>query len=104
MEQHGFIIEHECPICGKTFVTTSEWVYKRGSGHRVTYLCSYKHMRQWDDEHKRKPGKNESPYKDQIIELLNKGLSQAKVAETLGINVNTVKYHAYKSGAGRRRA
>ena len=36
-----------CPVCGKEFLPTEEWVYKR-AGKR---LCSYTCMRKYDKEH-----------------------------------------------------
>ena len=42
-----FLHDKICPICGKSFViTTSEWIYKRDNGKKLTYFCSWKCMRE----------------------------------------------------------
>lgn len=30
-----------CPVCGKDFWMTSEWMFRRGSGTDLKLFCSY---------------------------------------------------------------
>lgn len=38
----------KCLICGKEFLPTTGYVYKRVSEEKTVYFCRYNHMREWD--------------------------------------------------------
>ena len=50
MEEHRRI----CPVCGKEFWSSAEWIYKHGNGTTLKWFCSWKCARQ--DEKERKNG------------------------------------------------
>ena len=100
--EHGYLIEHDCQQCGKQFIPTSMWVYKRTKGNVIKYFCSWHCLKEWDEAHVKKnckPGK----HKDEIIELLESGMSRAKVAEQLGVSVPMVAYYAVAYDVGRHK-
>lgn len=39
--EYRLFIEHKCPICGKLFYPTDEWVYNNGITHQPKKVCSY---------------------------------------------------------------
>lgn len=71
-----------CPVCGKEFWTTSQWLYRRGSGNDLTYYCSYKCMRARD--------KTRMTKTDKIRQAIRDGLSDSEIVKLLGVPLEKV--------------
>ena len=47
------LYKHKCKICGNTFESRADYVYKRGSDHNYIWFCSYHCMRNYDRRKKK---------------------------------------------------
>ena len=89
--------ERICPICGKEFWARPEHVYKRTRWGITVYLCSWHCLNEWDAGHKPKPThKAICERKDEIIEMVNKGMNSVQIGKVLGVAPQTVRYHIVK--------
>ena len=55
------LFPHKCAVCGKRFEAHVEHVYKTGwKGHKVTWFCSYRCMREFQKRRERTAGQMNS--------------------------------------------
>ncbi len=77
-------IESVCPICGKVFFPTPEWVYNDGKGSKVcSYHCSLEAERRSkaSSSHKSYRGAPVEPDRDQkIVKLAKEGIPLTEIA------------------------
>ena len=88
MEKLG-LYHRKCKQCGKHFECRIEYAYKRPKktdNSTFHYFCSYKCVRAYDAENARKP----TPKQQEILTLLNRGMSLKEVGETVGVNASRV--------------
>ena len=45
-----------CPVCGKSFICKepNKWTYRKYGDSKRNYFCSWKCMRKWEEERKKK--------------------------------------------------
>lgn len=85
--------EKKCPICGKLFMARPEYVYKRVTKNRVNYMCSWKCLNMYDDEHDRRKGRKPNQNViDEIKRLAKEGRTAGQISDELGVNVRRVRY------------
>jgi len=93
-------ITKECPVCGKQFVILYPhlWAYKRGAGKNgsARYFCSWKCLRELDNEGERKRGnvricKEEN--EKEAIRIFLEGGDHLKYLKDLGIKAPSVKWY-----------
>ena len=93
-------ITKKCPVCGKQFVILYPhlWAYKRGAGKNgsTRYFCSWKCLRELDNEKERKCGnvrictdENEK----EAIRIFLEGGDHLKYLKDLGIKAPSVKWY-----------
>ena len=90
--EHITFPEHKCPICGKTFIPTMQWAYKR----RETYFCSWGCKRK--DEAKHPPGdaagwkkKITQAQKYEVYNRLLRGEKCMDIVDEMNVSVYAVK-------------
>jgi YHS domain-containing protein len=79
--------ERQCPVCGKTFIATAEWVYRRGGASMEHIFCSYKCLRKFDGS---KPTKAET--RERVIQAIKDGLTTKEICLLVGTDYNKVLY------------
>ena len=86
---YGFFgSEHECPVCGKTFIRPNDqWQYVRYSGNRQLWMCSWRCYRKWDDTHG-----NKIERREKILQAIRDGLNTAEIARLLGESASKIDY------------
>lgn len=67
--------QRRCPICGKEFWASREWVYKKGYDHDMKYYCSWTCYRR----------KTRTTVYDRIAQAFRDGLSDAEIVRVLGV-------------------
>lgn len=85
-QNDSFMAEHKrkCPVCGKVFWASAEWVYKKGYSHCMRVYCSWKCLRQEE--------KDKTPLKDKIDRAILDGLTNAEIKELLGVTQHQIDY------------
>ena len=81
--------EKKCGRCGKEFLATSEWVYKKG----CKYYCSWGCYRA-GEKSKETPAER----REKIIQAINDGLNVNEIATLLGVDKSMVVYWQNKLG------
>jgi len=84
--------EKSCARCGKPFIVHSEWAFKRVANGRK-YFCSYKCMREWENERGSKAERRE-----RIIQAINDGLTTNEIVSLLNVDHSAVNYWRRKLG------
>ena len=84
--EHSCFTESTCPVCGKSFFPTPEWVYNTGiySGGILRRVCSYKcHLKARDKQKgKREIDKEMRELRDREIYMLyREGVEHTELAE-----------------------
>jgi len=73
-----------CPICGKEFWSTAQWVYRRGYPDRMRWFCSWKCMR--------KDEKSRMTISDRINQAIRDGLNDAEIKKLLGVTQRQIDF------------
>ena len=82
--------ERKCPICGEAFILRSEeWAYKRMSGNRTKYFCSWHCLQEFVQDHS---GTVAVERWKNLIELIKRGMTVSEIVRTTGIEKSKVKY------------
>ena len=86
LQAEAFMSEHKrkCPVCGKTFWSSAEWVYKRNYGKNQRVYCSYKC--------KRSEEKENMTIGDKINQAIRDGLTDAEIKRVLGVTQRQIDY------------
>ena len=89
--------EWKCPICGKIFLANEPWGYARNKRK----MCSWTCLRKYDAKSRRERSTQHIGDKEraEIMVLLKEGLKPQKVADTVGVTIQTVIYYQKKIGA-----
>lgn len=85
--------ERICPICGKEFLPTPDWLFR--NTRRSLWFCSYSCKRKFDTDANNAPkkrGRLSEEKKQFLIKLLKNGFTIKEVATELRISVDTVRY------------
>jgi len=82
--------ERKCPICGGVFILGGEnWAYKRVSGHKTMYFCSYGCLGKFE---KTRPKKVAKGQREDMIRMLKEGKGISEIVRTLGVERSKVIY------------
>ena len=91
--------ERRCPVCGKEFVPTSQWVYR----DRVAWFCSYGCKRQAELRKekllngKRRMQRRLTPKEvDRVLSLIRKGVAIQEIMVDAGVTESAVRYYIKK--------
>lgn len=76
----------KCPICGKEFLSTDEWIYKRKNKR----LCSYSCMNEYDRRETAKPSARQLR-NDSICDDFKSGVAISELAIRHGLKVSTIE-------------
>ena len=82
---------HKCKQCGKRFEARREYAYKLPKFHRTDdydWFCSYKHLRQYEQEHSLK--EKLTAREVEAINLMEQGLKTMEIATRMGVSRNRV--------------
>lgn len=90
--EHITFPEHKCPICGKAFIPTMQWAYKR----RDTYFCSWGCKRKDEAKHPHgnavgRKKKITMPQKYEVLNRLQRGEKGTDIADEMNVSVYAVK-------------
>ena len=90
-QKDNFLNEHkrECPVCGKQFWSSAQWVYKTNYGHSQQIYCSWKCMR--SEEKKR------MTVSDKISQAIRDGLNDNEIKKLLGVTQRQIDFRRMKS-------
>ena len=86
--------ERKCYVCGRHFIISNEWAYRRTYGTRERVFCSWGCMRKFDKARGTKPER-----RDRIVQALKDGLSVKEICALLSEDVSVVAYWAKKMEA-----
>ena len=75
--------ERRCPICGREFWCTGEWVYKDANYPSRKY-CSWKCLQ--------KARASKLTLKDKMIQAIRDGLNDAEIKRLLGVTQKQITY------------
>ena len=81
------IKDRKCCICSKAFVMRDDWVFKRTSGQRTKYFCSWTCMRKWDKSHR-----SMTERKEAVQIAISTGKSVDEIARELNEDKTMVAY------------
>ena len=86
--------EHKCPVCGKTFYATSEWVYRK----KGKVFCSWKCRRTVDN------GKRPEPetISEKIKRAMQDGLNDGEIRRLMGVTQKQIDM-AFLAREGRKK-
>ena len=84
-------VEKDCNVCGKTFILTSEWVYKRNG----RLFCSWKCMRKDEKEHEQKKCVVDNR-REYILNALQEGKPIKEIADEVGLSERMIFYWRQK--------
>lgn len=93
--------EKKCPVCGKGFYSTTEWVYKVDETFFCTWSCLREHERKMEQDkaRKKKPVKISESDRRTLDTLLANGVGIMEAADFINVPVSAVK--KYVSGGAR---
>ena len=82
--------ERKCPVCGNVFILGDEnLAYKRVSGHKMMYFCSYGCLGKFE---KTRPKKVAKGQREDMIRMLKEGKGISEIVRTLGVERSKVIY------------
>lgn len=84
MEEH----RRKCPICGKLFWSSAEWVYKIGHKNAQQIFCSWKCMRAEE--------KKNMTITDKISQAIRDGLTDNEIKKMLGVTQRQIDFKRRK--------
>jgi len=76
LEQH----RRKCPVCGKEFYASAEWVYRKS----LRWLCSWKCLRRDEKAH--------MSIADRINQAIRDGLNDAEIKKLLGVTQRQIDF------------
>ena len=85
-QNENFMSEHrrKCPVCGKQFWSSAQWVYKIGYKDAQQIFCSWKCMR--IEEKKR------MTITDKISQAIRDGLTDNEIKKLLGVTQRQIDF------------
>ena len=85
-QRDNFMLSHKrkCPVCGKTFWSSAEWVYKKRDVNYERIYCSWKCLRAEE--------KSKMTLGDRINKALDDGLNDAEIRKLLGVSQKQIDY------------
>ena len=83
LEQH----RRNCPVCGKEFYASAEWVYRRGYDSKgLRWFCSWKCLRRDEKEH--------MSIADRINQAIRDGMRDEDIKRELGVTQRQIDYRS----------
>lgn len=88
----NFMSEHrrKCPVCGKLFWSSAEWVYKKGYKNAQQIFCSWKCLRSEE--------KKSMTITDKISQAIRDGLTDNEIKKRLGVTQRQIDFRRMKNG------
>lgn len=93
-----FPTERSCAICGKEFMGYEQWVFKRND----KWFCSWGCLRQHDQkikENRMTARRLNRQERREVEKLLEIGVNPQRIADKVGVSVQTIMYHKQKAEA-----
>ena len=85
MCESGFTVYRKhCPVCGKEFYASGEWVYRKGYAHNLRIYCSWRCMRQEEKAH--------MTIGDKINQAIRDGLNDDEIRKLLGVTQRQIDF------------
>jgi len=81
--------KRKCPVCGKQFWSSSQWVYKSNYNKAQQIYCSWKCMR--SEERKR------MTISDKITQAIRDGLNDNEIKRLLGVTQRQIDFRRMRN-------
>lgn len=90
--------EQICPVCGKRFYSTPEWVYMLREKNREIYFCTWGCFRKAQNEElvKNKRTTLDNNQKEALNQMIVDGYSNQEISRKFCVNVQLVNYYRSK--------
>ena len=88
------MVEKTCPICGRTFIPTPDWIYLRGKAEGEILFCRYSCLRIFDEKSRRRREsalRRRLEHRLKVENCLAEGLEPREIARRLGVTVSTIR-------------
>ena len=79
--------ERRCPMCSRIFILYEGWVYRRNRGTSELIFCSWKCLREYENNEK-----SPAQVRELICQAIQDGLTNAEINRLLGVYSRKIDY------------